>query len=371
MFKLVPGNAQDIGSQRNQQDAFAFSDQEDEAFVAHGGVLAIVADGMGELKAGKSASRAAVATFLAGYSRKTSRETIQASLRRCIDEANAATLIEARETGDAGKAGATLAAAVIHDASLYWVCIGDIRLYLLRAGQLIQVNAGLRYGKLDWSSVISGAVLPGQVTSRLSADNLQVDRVASYLGQPALTGVDASVRGYPLREEDVILLCTEGVYRSLSEGEIAAAFLRADPDEACETIRDCVLAKGRAHQDNLTAIAIRCDAEASQIEMQRQIPALVMAEERKTLRQPNRILMGVLCFAVLVASWLAASAVSDCWLARTAPTAGHVQPVVVQSPALPHPLRPKPSAAKRAPQTSESVSPAVPSAPIQFLNDND
>ena len=56
-MKIVAGNAQHIGARQEQQDSFGFSDPGNEAFVAHGGFLGVVADGMGGLSHGSEAGR--------------------------------------------------------------------------------------------------------------------------------------------------------------------------------------------------------------------------------------------------------------------------------------------------------------------------
>ena len=61
-----------------------------------------------------------------------------------------------------------------------------------------------------------------------------------------------------LQPDDTIIVCSDGIYRSVSDGEIADAFRRSSPAKACEAIQSAVLAKGRSRQDNLTIIAIRC-----------------------------------------------------------------------------------------------------------------
>jgi len=41
-MRIVPGNARSAGARESQQDEFGFSDMEDRAFTAHGGVPAVV-----------------------------------------------------------------------------------------------------------------------------------------------------------------------------------------------------------------------------------------------------------------------------------------------------------------------------------------
>ena len=46
-MQIVLGACQHIGSRKEQQDDFGFSDIENLIFVRHGGVLAVLTDGMG------------------------------------------------------------------------------------------------------------------------------------------------------------------------------------------------------------------------------------------------------------------------------------------------------------------------------------
>ena len=132
---FAAGNAQHIGARPQQQDAFGFSDPSDRNFVAHGGFLGIVADGVGGLTHGSEASQSAVRAFLQAYQQKSAIESIPAALARALHEANAAVLRVASEPSGEG-AGTTLIAAVLHENSLYWISAGDSRIYLLHDGRL-------------------------------------------------------------------------------------------------------------------------------------------------------------------------------------------------------------------------------------------
>jgi serine/threonine protein phosphatase PrpC len=372
MFKLVAGNTSNTDSPKQPRSSFVFAESNDLAFAAHAGSLAIVADGLGEPEMGEMASRAAVAAFQIAYARKGSREAIPDALRRSLHEANVAVLALAAQMGRRSNVGTTLAAAVIHDKSLYWICVGDTRLYLLRDGRLAQVNADHVAGSKAWPPVIAGWLEGKQPRNELAAVEGRTARVASslgrnYLGQNSLgqvqlVHVDAAVRGYPLREEDVVLLCSAGVYRSISEAEIAAAFLHGSPASACETVKAWSLAQDRARPEDLTLVAIRC---------QWTMPLAPALAPRST-QQLGRILVAAVCLAILLTSWMAADAVSDYWLAaKSQQTHGahQVQPAVVTAP--PHPFLPKPSAAKRVSEPVEKPSEDNTARPVENLNDND
>src|SRR5258708_1760599 len=96
---FIPGNAQHIGSRQQQQDAFGFSDLSDAAFRKHGGILSVVADGMGGMAHGDAASKTALRSFLDAYLRKTETEPIPDALQRSLMEANQAVFREAVRLG--------------------------------------------------------------------------------------------------------------------------------------------------------------------------------------------------------------------------------------------------------------------------------
>ncbi len=253
MLRVVAGNAQHIGSRQEQQDSFAFSNQGDTAFSAHGGLLGVVADGMGGLEGGHQASSSAVDAFLAGYKRKAPSDSIPAALYRSLEEANRTVLAVARRIGAEGNTGTTLAAAVVHNDQLYWISAGDSRIYLLRDGQLVRVNEDHTYTVSLWPSVAAGTL-----EREDALNDPQGQHLTSHLGMEQVALVDIAQRPFALQPDDTVVVCSDGIYRAVGDGEMVEAFRRSVPARACEAIKAAVLAKGRSRQDNLTIIAIQC-----------------------------------------------------------------------------------------------------------------
>jgi protein phosphatase len=258
MLTFIPANAQHIGARTEQQDSFAFSDPGDKAFVAHGGLLGMVADGMGGLEGGREASHSAVMVFLQAYARKSKTEPIQVALQRALQEANAAVLTVSRRINADKGTGTTLVAMVLYQSSLYWISVGDSRLYLLREGQLARINADHTQ-----RSHLFAEVAAGRLDREAALIDPQAAHLTSYLGLSDLPLIDFSVRPFPLLDGDVILACTDGIYRGVSEDQIIHAFQNSGPGAACEAIQSMTLAKASAKQDNLTVIAVQCHADQS------------------------------------------------------------------------------------------------------------
>src|SRR5258708_31727993 len=135
-MRFLPGNAQHIGARHSQQDSFGFADPDDQAFISHGGFLAVVCDGMGGMEHGDAASRAAVKAFLDAYQRKTPEESIPAALERAVRVANDQVVALAQSLGMSEGVGTTLVAAALLDTSMYFISVGDSGLFHASGGQM-------------------------------------------------------------------------------------------------------------------------------------------------------------------------------------------------------------------------------------------
>ena len=250
-MKFIAGNAQHIGARPQQQDAFGFSDPGDPKFVAHAGFLGVVADGMGGLTHGSEASRSAVLAFLSAYRRKSVGESIPKALTRCLGEANTGVLRVAQNVPAGEEVGTTLVAAVLHDRILYWVSVGDSRIYLLRGSTLTQVTADHVYAR-----ELNRQVAAGKISLQEALNHPERSSLTSYLGQSELAHVDKNIRPLQVRDDDCVMLCSDGFYRALTEPELVAG-LRSNPQVACDSLLGQALAKHRKQQDNLTVIALK------------------------------------------------------------------------------------------------------------------
>ena len=254
-MRLAAGNAQHAGSREEQQDAFGFSDLSDRELVENAGVAAVVADGMGGLADGDLASKVAVRVFLNSYASKDPAETIPDALLRAIQQANHAVTNLSRETRAGNSLGTTLAAMVMHEDWLYWISAGDSRVYLYRDGRVTRLTSDHNY-----AADLEEDVIKGTITREEALHHPDRAALTSYLGCETLPKVDRSIRPFPLQPGDCALICSDGLYRSLSDEEIAAT-LGKDPHKTCEALVESALAKKLAKQDNVTVVALKCDVE--------------------------------------------------------------------------------------------------------------
>lgn len=247
---MIPGNSRHQGSRKEQQDDFGFSDIDNPIFVRHGGILAVVTDGMGGMALGKEAAYVGKKTMLATYQDKSMDESIPDALHRSLFAANESVVSLAQDAGKENQVGTTLAAAVVHLDRLHWIAAGDSRIYLYRNQTLTQLTRDHVYGHLLDALAEAGEISPEEARSHPDRDAL-----SSGLGWEPLDEVDQSETPVPLMEGDRIFLCSDGIYKTLSESEIAN-LLSGHPQQAADALIHEVLSKNRPGQDNMTAVIL-------------------------------------------------------------------------------------------------------------------
>jgi protein phosphatase len=253
----------DIGCLRqNNEDSFGYWEPEDDQQFLRKGRLAVVADGMGGYEGGQEASRLAVETLVAAY-RDFSGDDPQAALVEALQTAHE----QIREYSFAhpelrGMGTTCTAAAIVGGAlrgaegsenggqnydALYYVHVGDSRLYLIRDGQITRLTRDHSYvGRLVESGVISAeeAETHPQRNILTAALGTNPDLIMDSPGHPEL-----------LRPEDVLLICSDGLWGQVRDSEILDAVENKSAEQAGRKLIE--LARERGGPDNITVEILR------------------------------------------------------------------------------------------------------------------
>lgn len=266
-MRFSPGNAQHIGARPSQQDAFGYSDPENSTLVSHGGLVAVVADGMGGMANGRDAALYAIRTFLDAYALKSPSESIPDALMRALHSANAAVVYRARELQVEGEMGTTLVAVALHEASYYSVSVGDSAAYLMRNGRLYQLTASHTHGE-----DLDREVAKRHLSETQALNDPERHALTSFLGLERLVEIDASGEPRSLQAGDRILVCSDGLSKVLEERQIIAGLGR-EPQQAAELLLQQVLQRQVPEQDNVTILVVACEGEEDQPKEQVPAPA--------------------------------------------------------------------------------------------------
>lgn len=252
MNDLRLGTAQILGEREEQQDSYGHTSQDDDAIATNGGIMAVVADGIGGHAHGGDASRRAVAAFLEHYQSGQLHDDLPNALYHALIQANHAVLDFAESQGEVENCGTTLIAMVMHHESryLHWIGVGDSRLYLLRNGQLAQFTADANFADHIAKKVARGIASRNDLFAEENPH-----RLTSFLGLKKLGKIDRSIRPFPLHQGDVAMICTDGIYNALSKEELSDC-LSEEPQTACDRIIQSILEKHHDHQDNATVAVL-------------------------------------------------------------------------------------------------------------------
>ncbi len=249
-FSLQFGNAQHEGARNYQEDYFGFSPISQEELTRKG-VLAVLCDGMGGLRGGRETAVETVSTLLTAFQHSDFRYQFDRNIASVITGVNGK--IHSTHNRKQFTTGCTLVLAYIYDNHLYWACVGDSRLYLIRGGRMYALNEDH-----DHYSQLMDRYIDGDLSWKSVQNDPQKDNLASFIGAKA-PKIDVSHTGMSLELGDMLLLCSDGVYNSISECEILRYTASADAQTACDAIIRNIAAKGKPSQDNMTAMLIKVD----------------------------------------------------------------------------------------------------------------
>jgi PPM family protein phosphatase len=249
--QIVSGGVTDVGRVRtNNEDCFRIITPLN---------LYVLADGMGGEAHGEIASALAVETVVKhcldaeanpaatvlgqvqpGWSAKTKR------LSTALHLANKSICQSAEEHPEQRGMGATLTAAWIDRSKLSIAHVGDSRAYLLRGGSLLQLTRD--------HSLVAEQVRRGMLTAAEAESSEMQSVLLRALGAHREMEVDAEE--HILFPRDVLLLCSDGLTRVVTEPEIAGVLqAETDPMRAGEEL--VALANERGGPDNITVVIAR------------------------------------------------------------------------------------------------------------------
>lgn len=235
-----------IGTRNSQQDSVEVWSSEEEMSVD-----SVLCDGMGGLAGGERASKLAATGMVNAL--RTGSGPLPQVMARATAELNNRVKNLCDDQNKRIQAGTTLVAVAVRGRKMFWCSIGDSRIYLWRNRTLQQLNQDDTFGlQLD---MLAQA---GQITREEALQNPKREALTSYLGMPELHRIGGNQEEMALQPGDLILQCSDGLYRALPPMELGAMmeFVKGDLVQEVRELVDTALQKPGNH-DNTSAVLIR------------------------------------------------------------------------------------------------------------------
>jgi serine/threonine protein phosphatase PrpC len=237
-FTLISASLSDVGKVRKLNEDACVEMPEKRLWV--------VADGMGGHYAGEVASALII----------DSMQNVQhaGSFSSFVDEVEDVMIAANEQLCHLGKengkiAGSTVVAMLIHHRHALVMWAGDSRAYLLRQNNLTQLTRD--------HSVVQELMELGGIRPEEAATHPNANVITRAVGANQNLYLDMDI--LEIEDDDYLLLCTDGLYRELTEEEIRTILNRHDsPAKAVQ--RMIALALSRGARDNITGIVLKAEA---------------------------------------------------------------------------------------------------------------
>jgi protein phosphatase len=243
MQKMIYG-ATDVGKERTVNEDYFIINMEKNLF--------IVADGMGGHNAGDVASKNAT-KMADDYLTTDVIDDIQGDIRK-IRETVIKSLLHAHlkilEMADKKSQyqgmGCTIVAALILGNSLHLCHVGDARAYVCNEKGIVLLTRD--------HSFVMGLVQKGKLTMEEARLSPMKNKLHQAIG--ASKTINPDYKHYILKNDDKILLCSDGLWDMMSDDQIYTVLRQDKPaKKLCDTL--IKMANHAGGHDNVTAIVIQ------------------------------------------------------------------------------------------------------------------
>ncbi len=214
--------------------------------ITHRAPLLIIADGMGGYKGGAIASQVVIETISKYYEEASEDPDIPTRLTQGILLAHEAIRLRADQDITLGSMGSTVVIAVPTAEKVFCANVGDSRAYLANTHQIRQISQD--------QSVVAEQVRAGLLTTLQALRHPKRNRLTQ-----SITAKRKDVHPYldqiEWTKEDVLLLCTDGLWGVISEPILRAVAWELPPQQAAEKLVE--LSKASGAPDNVSVIIAR------------------------------------------------------------------------------------------------------------------
>ncbi len=198
------GACRTIGSREVQEDSYGIVEDGD-------GIMAVLADGMGNSYGGRIAGRVAVEAFEDMFRDSGAFYNPQYYFRKAFHAANRNIL----ECLNGERGAASVAAVLIKNRKLYYAAVGNVKVAVYRNGELVPVTSGHTISVLARQKYMEG-----KLTRQTAVSLLEQHRTYNYVGQDGFRDIEFFDVPVTLYGGEYVVLLSDGMYEGASWREI-------------------------------------------------------------------------------------------------------------------------------------------------------
>ncbi len=213
--------------------------------------LIIVVDGMGGHAEGAAASEAAIECFSTMF-RDVSRPVLdpQGFLIAALERAHARIVALGEEISVDLRPRATCAICLVQDDSAYCAHVGDSRIYHIRGPSILSRSRDHSHVEL---LLQEGVIKEGEMRSHPMRNYVE----CCLGGDPQIPDMSIAARRQ-LSGNDVLLLCSDGLWSGLDDDDLKALGDASTPLAAgLNALAERAVSNNAPHSDNTSAAALR------------------------------------------------------------------------------------------------------------------
>jgi protein phosphatase len=216
--------------------------------------LVAVADGVSSYDGGEVASQRATEVLVRSFTEQRSGVATMKRLVRAVQQANIEIYDTAVVVPQLRRMCTTLTALVLDRGEALAAHVGDSRLYLIRERQILQLTK-------DHTLAAERASL-GLISKKRLPDHPDRCVLTRSVGRELIVGVDRITR--ELVQDDVLIVCSDGLYNALDETEFPRVVENLAASSACRALIDAANSLGAF--DNVTAAVVRITRSPAKLE---------------------------------------------------------------------------------------------------------
>lgn len=239
----------DIGTRDEQQDAV-------ETYAERGALAAVICDGMGGMNGGSLASQIASKEMIELIKKRDETESIPELYLRSVDilDEKVSSIIDT--DGEKMNAGTTIVSVFIKKNRLYWMSVGDSRLYICRGNDMLQATRDHNY----FLSLSSQSDEYEPIDEELEKGSALI----SFIGMGGIEVIDISTNPFELQGGDKLLLTTDGLFKALTNDEICkilSDFTTENTSVIADKLLEEAIKAAPDMRDNISFVLIQTDIQ--------------------------------------------------------------------------------------------------------------